>query len=148
MFNGNENDDAPSARRVLAFEAVPLEMRRLRHEATRQLERWLIDDIVEEAQLVVTELATNVLHHVGEGAAATLILEVRGGWLRVEVHDKSLVIPLVTRSECGDECGRGLHLIAALVAEWGILLTQAGKAVWCELALQEPHFAREARSAE
>ncbi|MEV5608422.1 ATP-binding protein [Streptomyces sp. NPDC052225] len=127
-------------RYVLPFEAAPLQMRRLRHDVAGVLKRWAIDPLVEEAQLVVTELATNVLHHVGEGATATLILEVRDGRFRIEVHDKSLAIPLVTRAGGGAECGRGLHLIAALVTEWGTLLTASGKSVWCELALPDGKF--------
>ncbi|MEV3858553.1 ATP-binding protein [Streptomyces sp. NPDC050095] len=127
-------------RYVLPFEAVPLQMRRLRQEVATVLKRWEIYSLVEEAQLVVTELATNVLHHVGAGATATLILEVRGGRFRIEVRDKSLAVPLVMRAECGAERGRGIHLIAALVAEWGTLLTMSGKTVWCELELPDGVF--------
>lgn len=127
-------------RYVLPFEAAPIEMRRLRHEVAGLLERWSLDALVEEVQLVVTELATNVLHHVGAGATATLIVELRGGRFRIEVHDQSQAIPLVTSVGCGEECGRGLHLIAALVEEWGTLLTASGKAVWCELALPGSQF--------
>ncbi|MFF3496657.1 ATP-binding protein [Streptomyces sp. NPDC002795] len=134
-------------RYVLLFEAAPREMRRLRQEVVGLLERWELMPLVEEVQLVVTELATNVLHHVGLGAAATLILELRGGRFRVEVHDQSYAIPLATEAGCGAECGRGLHLIAALVAEWGTLLTSSGKAVWCELALPGYQFTSGVRRA-
>ncbi|MFD8568246.1 ATP-binding protein [Streptomyces sp. NPDC059639] len=139
---------APQLRCVLPFEAVPLEMRRLRQEVAGVLRRWKADALVEEAQLVVTELATNVLVHVGEGSVATVILEARGGRLRIEVHDKSHAIPLVTETECGRECGRGLHLIAGLVTDWGTALSVSGKAVWCELELPEPRFTSEICRAE
>lgn len=33
-----------------------------------------------------------------------------------------------------EECGRGLHLLSALAADWGTVLTAAGKAVWCEIS--------------
>ncbi|MHB9753560.1 ATP-binding protein [Streptomyces sp. BYX5S] len=134
-------------RYVLPFEAAPLEIRRLRREVADVLVRWALDALVEEAQLVVTELATNVLHHVGAGAAATLVLEVRHGCCRVEVHDQSHAIPVLTEAGCGAECGRGLYLIAALVAEWGILLTASGKAVWCELGLPAEQFTSGVRRA-
>ncbi|WP_306322317.1 MULTISPECIES: ATP-binding protein [unclassified Streptomyces] len=127
-------------RYVLPFEAAPLEMRRLRQEAAGLLELWALESLVEEVQLVVTELATNVLHHVGAGALAALVLELRDGRLCIEVHDQSHAIPLVTGVECGAECGRGLHLVAALVAEWGTLLTASGKAVWCELEVPDAQF--------
>ena len=33
--------------------------------------------------------------------------------------------------------GRGLHLLAAVTAQWGVRPTGTGKAVWCELSLTE-----------
>jgi hypothetical protein len=89
----------------------------------------------DEAELLVTELATNVIKHVGEGAPASLILEWRGERLRLEVHDKSRVVPSPATADCEAECGRGLHLLAALAVDWGTVLTAAGKAVWCEISI-------------
>jgi hypothetical protein len=89
----------------------------------------------DETALFVTELATNVIKHVGEGASAALILESRRGRLRMEVHDKSRVVPSLGAAGCDEECGRGLHLLAALAVDWGTVLTAAGKAVWCEILI-------------
>ncbi|MCT7351335.1 ATP-binding protein [Streptomyces sp. 15-116A] len=120
---------------VLPFEAVPAEVRLLRRAATRQLDCWGAPTIAEEVELLVSELATNVIKHVGRGAPATLVLEMGESRLRLEVHDKSDVVPVQQSADCGDECGRGLHLLAAMAADWGIVLTAAGKAVWCEIDL-------------
>ncbi|MDQ0991115.1 ATP-binding protein [Streptomyces sp. V3I7] len=133
-MNGCE-DTEPRLRCVLPFEAVATEVPLLRRAAVKQLGRWGMPVAVDEAELLVTELATNVLKHVGEGVSATLILEWRGERLRLEVHDKSDGIPVLQAVECDEECGRGLHLLAALAADWGTVLTAAGKAVWCEIAL-------------
>jgi len=119
---------------VLPFEAVPGEVRLLRRAAVRQLGRWGMPAAAEEAELLVTELATNVIKHVGEGATATLILECRGEVLRLEVHDKSRAAPKLKAAGCEEECGRGLHLLAALAADWGTVITAVGKAVWCEIS--------------
>ncbi|MFJ3508410.1 ATP-binding protein [Streptomyces luteogriseus] len=121
---------------VLPFEAVPTEVRLLRRATVQQLARWGALAASDEAELLVTELATNVFKHVGEGAPATLILERRRERLRLEVHDKSLVVPSVKAAACGDECGRGLHLLTAMAMDWGTVLTAAGKAVWCEIPLR------------
>ncbi|PWI18157.1 ATP-binding protein [Streptomyces sp. Act143] len=118
---------------VLPFEAVPGELRLLRRAAVRQLSRWGMPTAAEEAELLVTELATNVIKHVGEGATATLILEWCGEVLRLEVHDKSRAAPTLKSAGCDEECGRGLHLLAALAVDWGTVITAAGKAVWCEI---------------
>lgn len=125
----------PRLRCVLPFEAAPAEVRLLRRAAVRQLNRWGAPVAVDEAELLVTELATNVVKHVGEGASATLILEWRGERLRLEVHDRSSVSPSLRAADCEQECGRGLHLLTSLALDWGTVLTAAGKAVWCEIAL-------------
>ncbi|MEV5525662.1 ATP-binding protein [Streptomyces prunicolor] len=125
----------PRLRCVLPFEAAPAEVGLLRKAAVMQLSRWGAPVAIDEAELLVTELATNVVKHVGEGASATLILEWRGERLRLEVHDKSQVTPSLRSADCDEECGRGLHLLAGLALDWGTILTAVGKAVWCEISI-------------
>ncbi|MGW2101216.1 ATP-binding protein [Streptomyces olivaceoviridis] len=120
---------------VLPFKAAPVEVGLLRNAAASQLTRWGMSAAVDEAEVIVTELATNVVKHVGDGAAAALVLEWRRDRLRLEVHDRSPVLPSVRKAERYDECGRGLHLVASLTADWGVMLTAVGKAVWCEVPL-------------
>ncbi|MFE9440985.1 ATP-binding protein [Streptomyces sp. NPDC006602] len=129
----------PRLRCVLPFEAAPAEVRLLRRTVVKQLSRWGTPVAADEAELLVTELATNVVKHVGEGASATLILEWRGERLRLEVHDKSQVVPSLKTTGCDEECGRGLHLLAALAVDWGTVLTAMGKAVWCEISMSARH---------
>ncbi|WP_330339735.1 ATP-binding protein [Streptomyces sp. NBC_00557] len=120
---------------VLPFEALPGEVTLLRRAAAKQLSRWGMPVAVDEAEVIVTELATNVVKHVGEGTSATLVLEWRRDRLRLEVHDRSPALPSPRGADCYEECGRGLHLIAGLAIDWGAVLTAAGKAVWCEVPL-------------
>jgi len=137
----------PRLRCVLPFGAVPAEVGLLRRAVVRQLGRWGMPVAAYEAELLVTELATNVVKHVGEGAAGTLILEWRDERLRLEVHDKSRSIPSLESAGCDDECGRGLHLVAALAMDWGTVLTAAGKAVWCEIPLSAGRSCRRVERA-
>ncbi|CAL9470769.1 ATP-binding protein [Streptomyces sp. enrichment culture] len=143
--------DYPSGngyRCVLPFAALPAEVPLLRKATTAQLGLWGVT-AADEAELVVTELAANVIKHVGEGASATLVLEWRRGRLRVEMHDKSDQPPALRRADCDAECGRGLHMLAAVVADWGTVATALGKAVWCELELgAEVACRRTERAAE
>ncbi|KES07108.1 hypothetical protein BU52_10990 [Streptomyces toyocaensis] len=120
---------------VLPFEALPAEVRLLRRAAVVQLGRWGVQTAGDATQLVVTELATNVIKHVGEGSPATLILEWKRERLRVEMHDKSSSLPTLRTADCEAECGRGLHLLAAMAVDWGTAITALGKAVWCEIEL-------------
>jgi anti-sigma regulatory factor (Ser/Thr protein kinase) len=119
----------------MPFQAFPAEVGLLRRRIRGALGQWGASALAEEAELVVTELATNVIKHVGEGTAATLVLEPRQDRLRVELHDGSHNGPGPGSGDCDDECGRGLHLISSMSLEWGTLLTASGKAVWCELSL-------------
>ncbi|MEU1790939.1 ATP-binding protein [Streptomyces sparsogenes] len=126
----------PHQRRcVLPFTAEPPQLALLRHTVRAQLAAWGMSPLADEAQLVVTELASNVIKHVGEGTAATLVLDVDADQLRVELHDKSQSEPRWLPAGCDEECGRGLHLLVGMAAAWGTIRTAAGKAVWCELAL-------------
>ncbi|MFD8868459.1 ATP-binding protein [Streptomyces sp. NPDC059590] len=126
----------PDQRRcVLPFNAEPPQLAGLRRTVRVQLAAWGMSPLVDEAQLAVTELASNVIKHVGEGTAATLVLDAGADQLRVELHDKSHHEPQWLASGCDAECGRGLHLLVGMAAAWGTIRTAAGKAVWCELAL-------------
>ncbi|MFD7975989.1 ATP-binding protein [Streptomyces sp. NPDC059071] len=123
---------------VMPFEALPGEVRLLRSAVRSTLGQWGAQQAVDEAELVVTELATNVIKHVGEGAPATLVLETSGDRLRMELHDMSPVLPsteIGRPDACDAECGRGLHLLASMSTAWGAVPMGRGKAVWCELAL-------------
>ncbi|MFF5589346.1 ATP-binding protein [Streptomyces hygroscopicus] len=91
--------------------------------------------LVEETQLIATELASNVIEHVGQGSATTLVLNADADQLRAELHDSSDKEPQRLHPACDEESGRGLQLLAALATTWGTTPTAAGKAVWCELPL-------------
>lgn len=124
----------PRVRCVLPFEAAPAEVGLLRKAAARQLGQWGMPVVLDVAELLITELATNVVKHVGEGASAALILEWKGQLLRIEVHDKCKTLPSPRAVECDDVCGRGLHLLTSLAVAWGTMPTVTGKAVWCEIS--------------
>ncbi|MEW1686733.1 ATP-binding protein [Streptomyces sp. NPDC091265] len=143
------HDDSSRSRSVLPFEAVPATVRHLRRAARGQLEQWGLSSLIDEAELVVSELAGNVIKHVGSGVAAALVLEAAPGRLRIELHDRSFHVPVRSSADCDDECGRGLHLLAGIAADWGTLLTATGKAVWCELSVDPaPPHCRKMRRAE
>lgn len=145
-MSGHDNSSRP--RSVLPFEAVPAAVGDLRRAVRGQLDRWGLPALAGEAELAVSELAANVIKHVGSGAAATLVLEVSEDRLRIELHDKSFRVPVLGSAGCDDECGRGLHLLAGVAVDWGTLLTATGKAVWCELSAAPELHCRKVCRAE
>ncbi|MFJ9676618.1 ATP-binding protein [Streptomyces sp. NPDC101194] len=142
------HDNGSQLRSVLPFTAEPVVVRDLRRAVRGQLVEWQLSAFIEEAELAVSELAVNVINHVGRGAAATLVLETAGARLRIELHDESYRLPVLGPVACEDECGRGLHLLAGMAADWGTLLTATGKAVWCELSGDPEMRCRRVQRAE
>lgn len=88
-----------------------------------------------ELQLCVSELLANVIRHVGEDAPVTLRLTpAPPGRVRLEVSDPDPHTWLVVRRPApDDEAGRGLLLLDAVAARWGVRQDAAGKTVWCEV---------------
>lgn len=88
---------------------------------------------VDDAALLVTEVATNALRHGGPGVDMWL-RQVEGGGLRVEIVDgRAEALPQVQAPADDAEGGRGLLLVSALARDWGTDRLSAGKCVWFEL---------------
>jgi len=94
------------------------------------LEVWHADELAETAELLTTELVTNVVRHAVGGVGVEL--EWHDPTLRVEVRDGSSILPAVQEFP-GAHGGYGLRLVEALVRDWGVSATDDGKAVWFTL---------------
>lgn len=93
---------------------------------------------VDDATLVVSELATNAVRHSLSGAEGGWFLVVVGfgdGCIRIEVVDQGGErVPHVCDVTSQEEGGRGLLLIAACAKDWGVKNWPDGRSVWAELA--------------
>ncbi|WP_225877229.1 ATP-binding protein [Streptomyces resistomycificus] len=126
----------------LAFTAKPAEVAALRRLMRLHLGIWGLHEVVEEAQLCVSELVSNVITHVGPDTPTTLVVSMRGTQLRIEVHDPNTrTVPTKISADADAEAGRGMLLIDALAQRWGVQLFPDHKVTWCELAtnLTTPH---------
>lgn len=94
---------------------------------------WAAEQHRDDAGLLVSELVTNVVRHVG--GAASLLLEVRltGALLRIAVVDSSPAPPVTRPQGSGSPGGHGLWLVDTLADRWGSEDHAAGKQVWFEL---------------
>jgi anti-sigma regulatory factor (Ser/Thr protein kinase) len=106
--------------------------RSARHFVADVLERWghsarLLDD----AALVVTELATNAVIH----AHSPFSVDIRpyADSIRLSVRDNSRVAPSLREEEGLTASGRGLRIVRALSSQWGVEAAGDGKTVWAEL---------------
>ncbi|MER6955606.1 MULTISPECIES: ATP-binding protein [unclassified Streptomyces] len=115
------------------YEPRPSAVREARAQVRRQLEGWGLADraeLVDTAELLVSELATNALLHCA--SSFRLTLNAAHGVLRCEVTDSGRRFPQVLQAG-GAESGRGMFLVNALARRWSCHQDGAGKTVWFEL---------------
>ena len=109
--------DAPGRARRLVVDAL----RQWGHQGT----------VVNDAALVLSELATNAVLHAG--SPFSIAVRVQDSMLRVAVRDAS---PLATTVRDGGWIPRPMHglaVIDSLSTHWGVEGTHDGKVVWAEL---------------
>lgn len=96
---------------------------------------WRVDgELCHEAQLIATELVSNVLEHAGTRCRLTVRAE--GDELWIEVRDFYPCPPPRPRpADLRRGRGRGLHLVSALSTRWGVTEFGDGKSVWAVLPL-------------
>jgi anti-sigma regulatory factor (Ser/Thr protein kinase) len=87
----------------------------------------------QDAQLAVTELATNAVLHAQ--SPFSVVASRDGSVVRISVHDASPVVPTLRDDGPLGTSGRGLRLLAAIADDWGVEITTDGKTVWAELRL-------------
>ena len=102
-------------------------------EAT--LVRWGITEVLEVAQLLTSELVTNAVVHARSDIE--LALNLNTDVLRVEVRDRSAVLPSTEGSAVDANSGRGIRVLDSLADRWGAQRTGERKVVWFEVTLSE-----------
>ncbi|MFJ7213915.1 ATP-binding protein [Amycolatopsis sp. NPDC098790] len=109
----------------------------VRRFARLTLTAWACDSVVDDALLLLTELATNALQH-GTGRPV-LRLSVGAGHVRIEVFDDDPAPPV--RRAPGADGGWGLALVERLSLAWGTARHGLGKVVWCALSTRSAELA-------
>ncbi|MFI1993437.1 ATP-binding protein [Actinoplanes sp. NPDC020271] len=101
---------------------------------------WQLPHLRDPARLVASELANNAIQHAGTDFH--VIAAYTGQYLRIAVKDGSRAVPRVTGGPpvtgaiMAPGTGRGLRMIAAASAHWGVTTTPGGKIVWSLLRPQ------------
>ncbi len=129
--------------------ADPVSVPGARRFVTDGLRSWSLTDVVDDAELCVSELAGNAaLHSASTFMVVSLHRSARR--VRVAVEDDGLTPALAVHPRMGfpgpgeqieaDEIdaesttGRGLAIVSILASDWGVEETEIGKRVWAELA--------------
>jgi anti-sigma regulatory factor (Ser/Thr protein kinase) len=102
---------------------------------------WADVDLVDAAELLVTELVTNAVVHAGTRARVLIITAGDRSDVRIEVHDDAYEPPRIGGFDPDAVSGRGLALVDAISDRWGIEPdgpARPGKRVWFELRVRTP----------
>ena len=91
-------------------------------------------DVVEQASLLVSELVTNAVMHTKSNVEISVR---RSPIVRVEVRDRSNVLPEPSDTGPLEPGGLGLTVVETLAARWGVDPLPDGKTVWFELDLTD-----------
>ena len=117
------------------FIATPKALRDVRRFVRDALAPWVEDEVLEDAEIIASELATNALKHAESPFRVSLsrLPDV----IRIAVRDTSFKYPVEypewRRPDGGHVGGRGLQLVAALSRAWGADAEPDGKTVWAEV---------------
>jgi hypothetical protein len=106
---------------------------RARRLVVAALRGWgATDTLVNDAALLVSELATNAVRHADSPFSVTL--RAVGATLRVGVNDGAPLAGTVPDVWLMPQPLHGLALVDALCTCWGVEDARPGKLVWAELA--------------
>lgn len=132
----------PLNKKSVPLEPDPRSVKVARRWVSDILEMLGRDDLIDAAELGVSELVTNAILH----ADPPITVRVRGtkDHPRVEVHDHSQHPPEVNVEMAEDDflmstVGRGLGIVALYSSTWGADMSPDGKTVWFEPA-KEPRL--------
>jgi anti-sigma regulatory factor (Ser/Thr protein kinase) len=132
---------------TVAYAAIPSAAGAARRETVQTLKDWGLLQLIETAELLVSELVGNAVQHTGvlveeprytqlEGVQMVVLqLRVERGVLLIQVWDGDPTLPVLKDVDFMSEGGRGLQLVEALSDRWGAYPVGRGKVVWCEISL-------------
>jgi anti-sigma regulatory factor (Ser/Thr protein kinase) len=105
---------------------------RVRRICAAKLKHWGLSPLIDHAQLLLSELLTNALRHAtGDEIVVRLVLGT--DVLLLQVNDGSPGRPRVREAGPDDESGRGMLLVSAIAASWGVSADET--TTWCVLPI-------------
>jgi anti-sigma regulatory factor (Ser/Thr protein kinase) len=126
--------------RLIAFmlPAIPESVPMARFHVRAALGFHELDEYAADAEIITSELVTNVIRHVCSDGSETVGVILARTWnpesVTVVVSDSSSQGPISRDTPVGSEQGRGLQIVEALSAHWGWHPEDGGKAIFAILA--------------
>jgi hypothetical protein len=116
----------------LDLESRPDLVRAAREFVRRILGCWELQQFLDDAVLVASELVSNAVLHARTAMRLTLSSDGLGG-VRIEVYDENPRMPAPAAAPLHATSGRGLNAVAVIATGWGTEDRGDGKAVWAQL---------------
>ena len=128
--------------------ADPVSVPGARRFVTDGLRAWSMGEVIDDAELCVSELAGNAALH---SASTFMVVSLHrsAGTIRVAVEDDGLTPAVAVHPRIGfpgpaeqipaeeidaeSTTGRGLAIVSILASDWGVEETEIGKRVWADL---------------
>jgi anti-sigma regulatory factor (Ser/Thr protein kinase) len=127
--------NAPSqadAEQVRSFPRVRHAPRDARAFVADALRTFGCAELIDDAMLVVSELATNAVVH-GHSEFTVSVTHIDRA-VTIAVGDAGAGPPERRRARASSTNGRGLQLVAGVASSWGVTPQSVGKVVWANLA--------------
>lgn len=124
---------------LIELEPVPRSPRLARRFVADTLGPQADVDLVDAAELLVTELVTNAVVHARSRARVLIVTAGDRGCVRIEVHDDAYEPPRLGDFDPEATSGRGLALVNAMSDRWGVEPdgpARPGKRIWFELRVR------------
>lgn len=113
------------------FVPAPGAVTAARRFVTLALETRGHHDLLWDAAVVVSELATNAVRH--GSSPFRVSLDHGPGGVRIGIEDVDAGVPRLRAATTDDVNGRGIAIVAELSDRWGFEELDAGKVTWAEL---------------
>jgi serine/threonine-protein kinase RsbW len=126
-----------SEKRTLRLQWAPAAAPRIRRELVEDLvSRQVTPEVIDEAEIVVSELVANAIRHARPLADGAIRIhwKVKNNVVEVEVSDGGgPTVPRPAPPAMWAPGGRGLRIVRSLAHEWGVIDEPNGRTVWASL---------------
>lgn len=132
-------EGGPASSATFALPPAASSVHSARSFTSGALTAWGLTELVDNMELVVSELATNALRHGlalgGVPPAVQMSLVRRGRLVTCAFTDPGPSVPVLRYAGPLDVGGLGLHIVDSLSLRWGwSALSPKGKIVWAVLS--------------
>lgn len=123
---------------MLLISHDPASAAEVRREVAADLRaQSLTPDSVDDVVLVISELVGNAVTHSDDYGDLDVAWELQDGTVLVRVNDSGMGQPQRKHVDEHAISGRGLAIVAAIAADWGVARAGCGKQVWARVPVHQ-----------